>query len=1299
MTRNFNSCSARGSNVLRRMWIALFSFVLCASAIAANVTYEYDANGRLFKATYGPPNGAVVTYTYDANGNRISATTSNVTRGTMQFSASAYSGGEASAARVVTIEVQRTSGSFGPARVTYTTVNGSAVASGGSGDYTSTSGELVWDHDDDDPKAFTVTVLDDATLESTETLSVILSGAVGAALGTPASAVFSIADDELDPLAPSQPGTPVISAITGTTATATWAAASDNVAVTGYRYRLNSGQWQTLGNVLTVSLTGLTDGTSYNFEVAARDAAGLWGSPSARTFATPDTAAPTTPGTPVITVVSATQLDLTWAASTDNIGVARYSVERCSGSGCSSFSEVATPTTNTFSDIGLSAATSYSYRIRAVDAATNSSSASGTSSASTQTGGGGAVGLVAAYSFNAGSGTSVADSSGLSNNGTISGATWTTSGKFGSALSFDGVNDMVSVPDASSLDLTTGMTVEAWVYPAALSGWRTVVLKEISGDLSYSLYASSDSPQNPSAHIRTPGNWPSIVASNGIPVNTWSHLAVTYNGSTLRLYVNGTQAASLSASGSMLTSSLPLRIGGNTVWTEYFSGRIDEVRVYNRALTAAEITTDMNTPVGSGSGSDTQAPSTPSGLSATPTSSSQVNLSWTASTDNVGVTGYKVERCQGSGCSSFSQIAVTATNSYVDAGRAPNTAYVYQVRAYDAAGNDSSYSATAAATTPPDTTAPSTPTGLSATAISSTQIDLSWTASTDAGGSGLAGYRIYRCQGENCSNFGAPIATAVSNTYADSGRSPNTVYRYRIRAYDSATNESTDSAIVSATTSSDTIAPDVPGGLSVNVVSSEQLNVTWNAVTDAGGSGLAGYKLERCQAPSCTFIEIAVLGSAVTSFANTGLAPNTTYTYRVRAYDNATPANQSGYASASGTTPADTTQPTQPTALVATAPPSGSQIHLEWVGSADSGGSGLAGYRIERCTGSGCMQFSQIATTTTNTFDNGSLGEGVTHVYRVLAVDGAGNVSTPSNQATATTPDMTRPTPPTSISFANVTATSATVNWSGASDSVGITGYQYRRTPGGTWQSAGTATSGSLTGLSCSASYTVEVQARDTVGYGASGSSTLTTPDGCAPSAPGTPTFSSVSYTTANVSWPAASDNVGITGYRYFLNGAEQPALGNVTSVSLSNLGAGKQHTFAIQARDAAGNWGNSASASFTTLMPTITLPASYSFSSSGTAKFWLLADGNLWHNVSGGIGQDFGDWLSPKAGMSSFEVLATAQEGTDCRGTFDTWVPFDRDRDWLAQGVGKYCKILFQIRRIDTTTVLGSGTIRANAT
>ena len=187
--------------------------------------------------------------------------------------------------------------------------------------------------------------------------------------------------------------------------------------------------------------------------------------------------------------------------------------------------------------------------------------------------------------------------------------------------------------------------------------------------------------------------------------------------------------------------------------------------------------------------SDTSIPTTPTNLSATAVSSSQINLTWTASTDNVGVTGYNVYR-------GGVQIASVANTSYNDTGLSANTSYTYYVRATDAAGNISnqsiSVSATTQFTTPPpsDTSIPTTPTNLSATAASSSQINLSWTASTD--NVGVTGYDIYRNN-----TF---LTTTTGTSYSNTTLTANTTYSYYVRAKDAAGNVSLPSTTVSATT-------------------------------------------------------------------------------------------------------------------------------------------------------------------------------------------------------------------------------------------------------------------------------------------------------------------------------------------------------------------------------------------------------------------------------------------------------------------------------------------------------------------
>ncbi len=209
------------------------------------------------------------------------------------------------------------------------------------------------------------------------------------------------------------------------------------------------------------------------------------------------------------------------------------------------------------------------------------------------------VGLVLAMGMNAGTGTTVADSSGQGNNGTVSNTTWTTSGKYGSALVFNGTNAWVTVNDANSLDLTTAVTVEAWIFPTtSTGGWRTIVSKERTGAVNgaYVLYSFSN-PGPPQVYLSIGGTDRILSGPTQLSINTWTHVAMTYDGTTIRLYLNGTQVASAAQTGTIATSTNPLRIGGNSTWGEYFQGTIDEVRVYNRALSGAEIVTDRDTPL------------------------------------------------------------------------------------------------------------------------------------------------------------------------------------------------------------------------------------------------------------------------------------------------------------------------------------------------------------------------------------------------------------------------------------------------------------------------------------------------------------------------------------------------------------------------------------------------------------------------------------------------------------------------------------------------------------------------------
>jgi len=248
---------------------------------------------------------------------------------------------------------------------------------------------------------------------------------------------------------------------------------------------------------------------------------------------------------------------------------------------------------------------------------------------------------VASYSFDDNTGTQALDASGNANTGTVSNGAWTATAKYGKAITFNGTSSRVTINDSASLDLTTGMTLEAWVRPTALSGWRSIIIKERGNALSYSLYANTNN-NKPFGEIMTPIDQ-YIEAGNKLPLNTWTHVATTFDGTQLRLFVNGTQVGSKITTGSIVSSSDSLRIGSNAIWGEYFKGQIDEVRIYNSALSASEIQADMSTPIGAGitpPPSDTQAPTVSMSTPANNATVSGTNTTVSATaTDNIGVAG------------------------------------------------------------------------------------------------------------------------------------------------------------------------------------------------------------------------------------------------------------------------------------------------------------------------------------------------------------------------------------------------------------------------------------------------------------------------------------------------------------------------------------------------------------------------------------------------------------------------------------------------------------------------------------
>jgi PKD repeat protein len=382
----------------------------------------------------------------------------------------------------------------------------------------------------------------------------------------------------------------------------TWTAPTtnaDGITLTdlaGYRlyYGQTSGtlaQNVDVGNQTTYLLSGLVGGQVYYFAVTAYNTSSNQGALSNETSATTSTDPPPPPvasftGSPTagsapltVTFTDTSTGQLTtwaWTFGNNNGSSAQYPQHTYANAG------TYTVTLTVNGPGGSNTATKQGYISVAVPLPPSS-------------------GLVAPYSFDEGTGSTVTYASGNGYHGTISGATWT-SGRFGKVLNFHGVNDRVTIPDAPIFDLTAGMALGAWVHPTALSSGRTVLMLQTTDGRSYtySLYANEDI-NRPSSYVVI-GDYQSVVGTQQLPLNQWSHLVATHDKATLWLYVNGLQVAQRLQTGLIPTSDGPLRIGGNSLWGEYFKGRIDEMRIYNCALTSSQIQTDMNTPVSTAGG-------------------------------------------------------------------------------------------------------------------------------------------------------------------------------------------------------------------------------------------------------------------------------------------------------------------------------------------------------------------------------------------------------------------------------------------------------------------------------------------------------------------------------------------------------------------------------------------------------------------------------------------------------------------------------------------------------------------------
>jgi chitodextrinase len=1008
-----------------------------------------------------------------------------------------------------------------------------------------------------------------------------------------ASTVFNVTTP--DTHAPAVPAGLASSNITQTSFTLNWTISTDNVGVTGYEVSSNGTYLETVtGN--TVGILGLSAGTTYSMTVKAKDAANNVSASSTALNVTTlepvviDNQPPTVPAGLISSNITQTSFTLSWTASTDNIGVTGYNVYKNGILECTVSSTSASITS-------LSAATAYAFTVKAKDAAGNLSTASIPLNVTTQD----TEAPVAPTGLSSGN---------LSETGFT--LNWTASADNVGVTGYDVYQNGIKVTSVAgtsanitglSVSTTYAMTIKAkdaagnisaastplnvttldTHTPAAPTGLSSNSLTQTSFNLSWT--ASSDNVgvtgydvyQNGTKIFTVTGTTASIV---GLTASTTyamkvsakdaagnsSPYSATLNVTTLDAVVVDTQPPTIPqnlASDNITQTSFTLNWTASTdnVGVTGYDVYQNSLLVTTVAVATANITglTGSTTYAlavrakdasGNISGSslplnvttldivvpDTEKPSVPTSLTSDNITETGFTLSWTASSDNIGVVGYDVFA---NGTRIMSATSTTATLINLN----PSTTFSMTVLAKDAAGNFSDPSSSLNVTTLniviPDTQAPTVPTGLSSASITETSYTLIWTASAD--NVAVTGYDVYR--------NGILLNTVTNTLLPISGMNAGTTYAMTVSAKDAANNISASSSILYVTTA-DLQSPTVPSGLSSSSVNETSFVFSWTASTD--NVGVAGYDVYR----NGIFLN-STTNSAI---GVTGLSASTTYSMSVKARDAA--GNSSATSSMLYITTADLHAPTVPSGL-SSAGITETSFTLSWAASTDN--VGVSEYDVFR-------NGSLLNSVTNTSININGLNAGTAYAMTVRAKDAASNTSAFSSVLNVTTADLQAPGAPTGLSSSNLNQSGFTLNWTASSDNVGVSGYNIYKN--GVLLKSVSGTSATIDALSASTSYSMSVKATDAAGNLSSSSSILvvTTPDTQLPTTPTGLTVGNISQTSFTLSWTASSDNVGVTGYNVYQNGVLLVTVTG-TTVGISGLTAYTAYAMTVKAKDAANNY------------------------------------------------------------------------------------------------------------------------------
>ena len=448
-----------------------------------------------------------------------------------------------------------------------------------------------------------------------------------------------------DTTAPSVPGGLTATPTSPSQVSLSWTASTDDVAVTGYDVLRDGTVLTTVGSTSYIN-TGLTAGTTYSYTVRARDAAGNLSGPSTPAPATtpaPDTTAPTVDiSAPAAGATVAATVSV-GANASDGVGVVgvQFLLD-----GAPLNAEDTTAPYATSWDTTTAANGSHQLSARARDAAGNSTTSAARAVTVANTAPPATTGLVAGYAFDASAGTTAADASTSGISGTLAnGAGWA-GGKYGNAVALAGDDDVVSLGNPTALRLTGSTTISAWINSAAFPADDAAVVSK-RGTGGFQLDTTIDTGPRVIGFKLTTGTGGSMFryGATAMQANTWYHIAGVYDATarTMHVYLNGVLDDGQlqgTVAADQQDSPQNVLIGQRPGWAGFgFNGRIDDVRIYNRALTAAEVQTDLGRALGSAGSSDTVPPVVTVTAPAPGTQVADIVTVTAGADDNIGVAG------------------------------------------------------------------------------------------------------------------------------------------------------------------------------------------------------------------------------------------------------------------------------------------------------------------------------------------------------------------------------------------------------------------------------------------------------------------------------------------------------------------------------------------------------------------------------------------------------------------------------------------------------------------------------------